>query len=120
HERQYLPLRRLSQHSRGDRAGDGANMINFDYVRARDVAEAVRLSAAAPGARFIAGGTNLIDLMKVDVERPARLIDISRLPLTSVEETPSGGLRIGALVPNSDLAWHPLIERRYPLLASAI
>ena len=95
-------------------------MINFDYVRARDVAEAVRLSAAAPGARFIAGGTNLIDLMKVDVERPARLIDISRLPLTSVEETPSGGLRIGALVPNSDLAWHPLIERRYPLLASAI
>jgi xanthine dehydrogenase YagS FAD-binding subunit len=95
-------------------------MINFDYVRASDVAEAVRLSAAAPGARFIAGGTNLIDLMKVDVERPARLIDISRLPLRSVEETPSGGLRIGALVPNSDLAWHPLVERRYPLLASAI
>jgi xanthine dehydrogenase YagS FAD-binding subunit len=58
--------------------------------------------------------------MKEDVERPARLIDISRLPLRSVEETPDGGVRIGALVPNSDLAYHPLIERRYPLLASAI
>src|SRR5213079_3478878 len=55
-----------------------------------------------------------------DVERPTRLIDISRLPLRSVEETAGGGLRIGALVPNSDLAYHPLIERRYPLLSSAI
>jgi xanthine dehydrogenase YagS FAD-binding subunit len=95
-------------------------MINFDYARARDVADAVRLMAAGPGAKFIAGGTNLIDLMKEDVERPARLIDISRLPLTAVEETPGGGLRIGALVPNSDLAYHPLVERRYPLLSSAI
>src|ERR671928_1304514 len=58
--------------------------------------------------------------MKYGVERPARLIDISRLPLGSVEETASGGLRIGALVPNSDLAYHPLVEKRYPLLASAI
>ena len=58
--------------------------------------------------------------MKYDVERPARLIDISRLPLKTVEETPDGGLRIGALVPNTDLAYHPLIEQRYPLLASAI
>ena len=60
-----------------------------------------------PEAKFIAGGTNLIDLMKEDVERPARLIDISRLPLKTVEETADGGLRIGALVPNSDLACHP-------------
>jgi xanthine dehydrogenase YagS FAD-binding subunit len=95
-------------------------MINFHYARARDVADAVRQIAADPAAKFIAGGTNLIDLMKEDVERPARLIDISRLPLRSVEETPDGGVRIGALVPNSDLAFHPLIERRYPLLASAI
>jgi xanthine dehydrogenase YagS FAD-binding subunit len=58
--------------------------------------------------------------MKEDVERPSRLIDISRLPLKSVEETADGGLRIGALVPNSDLAYHPLIEQRYPLLGSAI
>jgi xanthine dehydrogenase YagS FAD-binding subunit len=95
-------------------------MINFQYARASDVADAVRQIAADPGAKFIAGGTNLVDLMKEDVERPSRLIDISRLPLTTVEETPDGGLRIGALVPNSDLAYHPLIEQRYPLLASAI
>ena len=123
-ERQHLPLRRLSQHRRGDPAGDGRNgwqaMINFEYARAIDVADAVRQIAADPAAKFIAGGTNLIDLMKYDVERPARLIDITRLPLKTVEETANGGLRIGALVPNSDLAYHPLIEERYPLLSSAI
>lgn len=95
-------------------------MIDFEYARATDVADAVRQKAADPGAKFIAGGTNLIDLMKENVERPSRLIDISRLPLDSVEETPGGGVRIGALVPNSDLAYHPLIEQRYPLLSSAI
>jgi xanthine dehydrogenase YagS FAD-binding subunit len=95
-------------------------MINFEFSRATDVADAVRQIAADPDARFIAGGTNLIDLMKYDVERPMRLIDITRLPLKSVEETPSGGLRIGALVPNSDLAYHPIIEKRYPLVSSAI
>jgi len=95
-------------------------MINFQYLRANDVADAVRQIAAAPAAKFIAGGTNLIDLMKEDVERPTRLIDISRLPLDKIEETADGGLRIGALVPNSDLAYHPLVEQRYPLLASAI
>ncbi len=95
-------------------------MINFQYSRASDVADAVRLMAADPTAKFIAGGTNLIDLMKEDVERPSRVIDITRLPLKSVEETADGGVRIGALVPNSDLAYHPLIERRYPVLASAI
>jgi len=95
-------------------------MINFEYSRATDVADAVRQIAADPNAKFIAGGTNLIDLMKDDVERPTRLIDITRLPLKSVEETGGGGLRIGALVPNSDLAYHPLIAQRYPMLASAI
>jgi xanthine dehydrogenase YagS FAD-binding subunit len=95
-------------------------MINFEFSRATDVADAVRQIASDPDARFIAGGTNLIDLMKYDVERPMRLIDITRLPLKSVEETPSGGLRIGALVPNSDLAYHPIIEKRYPLVSSAI
>jgi xanthine dehydrogenase YagS FAD-binding subunit len=95
-------------------------MTPFHYARASDVADAVRLIAADPSAKFIAGGTNLIDLMKYDVEHPARLIDISQLPLKGVEETSGGGLLIGALVPNSDLAYHPLIEQRYPLLASAI
>ena len=95
-------------------------MIKFEYSRANDVADAVRQIAADPRAKFIAGGTNLLDLMKGAVERPTRLIDISRLPLKTVEETRDGGLRIGALVPNSDLAYHPQVESRYPLLASAI
>jgi xanthine dehydrogenase YagS FAD-binding subunit len=95
-------------------------MINFDYARANSVADAVRLIAGNPAAKFIAGGTNVVDLMKYEVEKPPRLIDISRLPLRTVEETSAGGLRIGALVPNSDLAYHPLVEARYPLLASAI
>ncbi|HSY89315.1 MAG TPA: FAD binding domain-containing protein, partial [Verrucomicrobiae bacterium] len=94
-------------------------MINFQYARAGSVAEALSLMAGSPGAKFIAGGTNLVDLMKMDVERPAALIDISRLPLGKVEATPGGGLIIGALVPNSDLAYHPLVEGRYPLLSSA-
>lgn len=95
-------------------------MIDFQYTRANDVADAVRAIAADPAAKFIAGGTNLIDLMKEDVERPSRLIDITRLPLNKVEEMPDGGISIGALVPNSDLAYHPIIEHHYPMLASAI
>jgi len=95
-------------------------MINFQYSKASDVADAIRQIAADPSAKFIAGGTNLIDLMKEDVERPTRLVDITHLPLKSVEETPNGGVKIGALVPNSDVAYHPLIERRYPMVASAI
>jgi len=95
-------------------------MINFQYSRASDVADAVRQIATDPNARFIAGGTNLLDLMKEDVEQPARLIDITHLPLKSVEDTPDGGLRIGALVPNSDVAYHPQVVQRYPMLASAI
>jgi xanthine dehydrogenase YagS FAD-binding subunit len=95
-------------------------MINFQYARANDVADAVRQITADPTAKFIAGGTNLIDLMKEDVERPSRLIDISRLALNTIEEEAHGGVRIGALVPNSDLAYHPLVARRYPMLASAI
>jgi xanthine dehydrogenase YagS FAD-binding subunit len=95
-------------------------MNNFGYTRASDVADAVRQIAADPAAKFIAGGTNLIDLMKENVARPSQLIDITHLPLDQIEETEDGGLRIGALVPNSDVAYHPQIEARYPLLASAI
>ena len=95
-------------------------MNNFGYARVSNVADAVRMIAADPGAKFIAGGTNLIDLMKENVARPSRLIDITRLPLKQVDETQYGGMLIGALVPNSDLAYHPQIAARYPLLASAI
>jgi xanthine dehydrogenase YagS FAD-binding subunit len=95
-------------------------MIDFDYVKARDVSDAVSEIARHPAARFIAGGTNLIDLMKENVERPTRLIDITGLPLKEIEETQAGGLRIGALVLNSDLAYDERITARYPLLSSAI
>ena len=95
-------------------------MINFQYSRATDVADAVRQMAGDPRAKFVAGGTNLIDLMKMDVEQPTRVIDITRLPLKQVDLTPGGGLRIGALVRNTDLAYHPLVGQRYPVLASAI
>jgi xanthine dehydrogenase YagS FAD-binding subunit len=95
-------------------------MNNFEFSRATDVADAVRQIAADPSARFVAGGTNLIDLIKEGVTRPSRLIDITRLQLGRIEGTSDGGLLIGALVPNSDLAYHPEIEKRYPLLASAI
>jgi xanthine dehydrogenase YagS FAD-binding subunit len=95
-------------------------MISFEYSRSSNVADAVRQIAARPAAKFVAGGTNLVDLMKMNVERPAKLIDISRLPLDKVEETAGGGLRIGALVRNSDLAYHPLVEQRFPVLSSAV
>jgi xanthine dehydrogenase YagS FAD-binding subunit len=95
-------------------------MNSFGYVRARDVGDAVRLIAADAGAKFIAGGTNMLDLIKEHVVQPTRLIDITRLDLDRVEPTGDGGLRIGALVPNSDLACHPDIAQRYPLLSSAL
>lgn len=95
-------------------------MIGFEYARASNVAEAVQQMAASKGAKFIAGGTNLVDLMKMYVEQPTKLIDVTRLPLDKVEETTDGGLRIGALVRNSDLSYHPVVERRYPMLSSAL
>jgi xanthine dehydrogenase YagS FAD-binding subunit len=95
-------------------------MNAFVYTRADDVATAVRAIALDDTARFIAGGTNLIDLMKESVERPGRLIDITRLPLGHIEPTADGGVRLGALVTNTDVAYHPEVEHRYPLLSQAI
>jgi xanthine dehydrogenase YagS FAD-binding subunit len=95
-------------------------MNNFSYGKAADVADAVRQISSDPHARFVAGGTNLIDLMKARVARPSRLIDINHLPLKQIQQMPDGFLRIGALVPNTDVAYHPLVETRYPLLSSAI
>jgi xanthine dehydrogenase YagS FAD-binding subunit len=92
-------------------------MNRFDYVRAGTVAEAVQAFGA--GARFIAGGTNLIDLMKYDVEKPGRLIDITRLPLDRIEDH-AGGLRIGALATNAKVAYDDRVAQRYPLLRNAI
>jgi xanthine dehydrogenase YagS FAD-binding subunit len=92
----------------------------FSYTQAGDVATAVREVAADGSAKFIAGGTNLIDLMKENVERPSRLIDITRLPLAAIRPSADGGLRLGALVTNTDVAYNPQVERRYPLLSQAI
>src|SRR5262245_26788889 len=93
---------------------------NFSYTRASDVATAVSEIAMDKEAKFIAGGTNLIDLMKENVTRPSRLIDITRLPFDKIEETEDGGLRIGALVTNTDVAYDEQVEKRYPLLSEAI
>jgi len=94
-------------------------MIRFDYARASDVADAVRRGSGA-ATRFLAGGTNLVDLMKENVERPEHLVDIGRLPLARIEELDGGGLRLGALVTNNQTAYDPRVAARYPLLASAI
>ncbi len=95
-------------------------MKPFAYVRAGSVEEATDAYAAHPGARYLGGGTNLVDLMKLGVESPAALVDVTRLPLRSVEELPDGGLRVGAMVRNSDLAAHPAVRDRYPVLSQAL
>ncbi|WP_330281152.1 FAD binding domain-containing protein [Streptomyces sp. NBC_00588] len=95
-------------------------MKAFDYVRATSVEEACAALAARPGARFLGGGTNLVDLMKLGVEQPVALVDVGRLPLDAVEELPDGSLRVGAMVRNSDLAAHPAVRDRYPALSQAL
>jgi xanthine dehydrogenase YagS FAD-binding subunit len=101
-------------------------MQTFKFIRPKNPAEAVAVAARAKTAqqgadiRFLAGGTTLIDLMKLNVETPARLIDINRLGLDTIEATPNGGLKIGATVRNSDLAHHPTVRRDYSVLSQAI
>ncbi len=95
-------------------------MNPFSYARVTTVQEALDQAAAHGAGKFIAGGTNLIDLMKESVARPSHLIDLTRLPLAQIGQNDDGGLSVGALVSNADLAYHPEIERRYPLLSQAI
>ncbi len=92
----------------------------FAYERAADVEAAMQSVNADPAARFIAGGTNLLDLMKENVARPSRLVDITRLPLAAIEDMPGGGLRLGALCTNADTAYHQAVQARYPLVSKAI
>jgi xanthine dehydrogenase YagS FAD-binding subunit len=94
-------------------------MKAFDYQRASSPTHAAAASAK-PGARIIAGGTNLLDLMKLQVETPEHLVDINRLPLDKIEETPDGGLRVGAMVRNSDLAADPRVRQHYGVLSRAL
>ena len=95
-------------------------MRPFTYERATDIEAAVAAVAGTAGARFIAGGTNLLDLMKLDIERPSHLVDVSRLALAEIADTPQGGLRIGAMVSNADLAADMRVRERYPMLSLAL
>ncbi|MDO9381573.1 MAG: xanthine dehydrogenase family protein subunit M [Hyphomicrobiaceae bacterium] len=94
-------------------------MTPFSFVRADSLSHAIQ-EGRNPNTRFIAGGTNLVDLMKQNVDRPSRLIDISALDLGAIAERDGGGISLGAMASNADTAYHPLIKERYPLLASAI
>jgi len=94
-------------------------MRPFSYVRVDTVDDAIAAMSRTPGAKLLGGGTNLVDLMKMDVEHPPVLIDVNRLPLNTIEEH-RGGLRIGALVRNSDAAHNQLVRDRYPVLAEAM
>jgi xanthine dehydrogenase YagS FAD-binding subunit len=101
-------------------------MQSFEFLRADDASAAIaasaRSSTAQHGAsvRFVAGGTTLLDLMKLNVERPVHIVDINRLPFDKIERLPDGGLRIGATVRNSDLAQHPIVQRDYAVLSQAL
>jgi xanthine dehydrogenase YagS FAD-binding subunit len=94
-------------------------MQSIFYDRARDVNHALEL-ARQPGAKYIGGGTNLLDLYKSGIEKPVRLIDVSRLALAGIDELPDGGLRIGAMASNTAAANHPLVRQRYRLLSEAL
>src|ERR1700744_31513 len=95
-------------------------MRSFSYERARSAADAVTAAARVEGARFIAGGTNLLDLMKLEIETPSHLIDVNGLALDKIESTPEGGLRVGAMVRNTDLAADHRVRRDYALLSRAL
>lgn len=94
-------------------------MRSFTYERATD-AQAAVAAVSRTGAKFISGGTNLLDLMKLDIEKPSHLVDISRLPLRDIEDLPDGGLRIGAQAANSDVAADARVRTRYPVLSEAL
>src|ERR1700748_360421 len=94
-------------------------MEPFKFLRAQDNESAIR-SGITPGTKFIAGGTNMLDLMKLNIETPKQVIDINKLSLYQVEELPNGNVKIGALVKNSDLAYHPTIIKKYPVLSEAL
>src|ERR1700716_2929404 len=95
-------------------------MRAFQFTASGTLQDALAAAAANPGMRFVAGGTTLLDLMKLEVETPEQLLDIHRLPLAAISENDDGGVRIGELVLNSAVAYNPLIQTRYPLLSEAL
>src|ERR1700737_2495214 len=121
HERQHLSVRRASQHRRGHsgHCRGKSPMRPFMYERVTDP-RAAGAAVSRAGAKFISGGTNLLDLMKLEIEQPTHLVDISRLPLKEIEELPDGGLRIGAQAATSDVASDRRVRTRYPVLSQAL
>ncbi|WP_192820411.1 xanthine dehydrogenase family protein subunit M [Rufibacter sp. LB8] len=95
-------------------------MRPFTYAQSQTADEAVKEVTTTPEAKYIAGGTNLLDLMKIDVMRPGHLVNVNHLEHTEINETPEGGLKLGAMARNADTAYHELVETRYPLLSHAI
>src|SRR5882757_423187 len=132
HERQHLQVRRVSKHRGGNselaaRHGKGkASMKLFELSRVDDPDQAIAACAKAATAqqgadiRFIAGVTTLIDLMKLNVETPQKVLDVTHLPFGKIETLPDGGLSIGAMVRNSDLAYHPIVRKNYAVLSEAL
>src|SRR5262249_25707430 len=128
HERQSLPLRRLSQHRRRDQAGQGRDeggltMRPFEFTRAADARSATMAHQPAKlEASYLAGGTTLLDLMKLDVMRPQRVIDINALRRAELGHIESGadGLRLGALANMADAAEHPAVRRNFPVIAQSL
>src|SRR6187402_1284053 len=94
-------------------------MEAFNFIRAQN-SQAAITAAVANGTKFIAGGTNLVDLMKLNIENPNQVIDINSLSFNKIETLSNGSIRIGALVKNSDLAYHPTIQKNYPVLSEAL
>src|ERR1700741_2669129 len=121
-ERQHLPVRRVSKYPGSGQTSKNENphMNPFTYSRAADTGQAITAISSKPQGKFLGGGTNLIDLMKMGVETPNELVDINRLPLTQIEDLPDKRVRIGALARNSDVAEHELIKTRYPMLSQAL
>jgi xanthine dehydrogenase YagS FAD-binding subunit len=112
-------MRRVRQY-RGRRPAVGTVVNPFDYERADDVSSAVALLGQRPDGAYLAGGTNLVDHLRLGVSSPGLLVDLNHLGLDAVEQTPAGGIRAGAMVRNSDLAAHPLVRQQYPVLAQAL
>lgn len=113
-------MRRLSEHPGRDQECGGSGVKTFDYERPETVQQAVDAAGDHAHGRFIAGGTNLLDLMRHEIEAPTHLIDVNHLGLDRIEDTEAGGLRIGALVRNSDLAWDERVRGRYGVLTRAL
>src|ERR1700740_804802 len=122
HERQHLSVRRVSQHRRGHsgHCRGSIPMKPFTYERVTDPRAAGAAMSSRAGAQFISGGTNLLDLMKLEIEQPTHLVDISRSPLKQVEDLPDGGIRIGAQAANSEVAADPRVRARYPVVAETL